>query len=160
MYWKFFPISYLLIFIYITKLFSLDASGEIIISGGSLWRRATSNRRPSSSDPEIPKFPSPPIPDRPGLGTGSLRGPDWPQIGKSGIPYFTSLSWGGGPRTPPRRAATQRLDWAARYVGHRSIVEDLSDKQITRSNDTLEKVACLPVRNSRMAVTVLKSDTK
>ena len=81
-----------------------------------------------------------PFPDSAGNGN---RGLDWPQIGKSGMPRCVST-------------ACTILGYNAASKGCHSTGQlAMSDKQTTMSNDTLEKIVCL--RNSRMAVTVLKT---
>jgi hypothetical protein len=97
-------------------------SSEVEASVGGIvhlvrrYRAAATPRSSSSSpDPEIPNSRSPdsrfgretgrelPIPDRPGIGNREIprfpirpghgnRGPDWPQIGKSGIPRSVSTA--------------------------------------------------------------------
>jgi hypothetical protein len=81
-----------------------------------------------------------PVPDSAGIGNRETpRFPIWPGTARGNRGYPASESEGCG-RLP--------LDWAG--------VSDTSKQTTgTMSNDALEKIACL--RNSRMAVTVLKT---
>ena len=111
-------------------------------------RRSTAKRRiidgPGQGHPRVLKGAAkPPFPDSAGNGK---RGPDRPQIEKSGVPRRAST------------AGTILCQWAGCCLECPKCRFVMSDKQTIMSNDTLERAVCLRTGsgNSRMAVAAPK----